>query len=36
VVSKAAAEELKSVSVNGTASQNGTGLDFEELTDLIK
>jgi hypothetical protein len=36
VVPKAAVEEVKTLSVNGSASQNGAGLDFDELTDLIK
>jgi hypothetical protein len=36
VVPKAAVEEVKTLSVNGSTSQNGAGLDFDELTDLIK
>ena len=36
VIPKAAVEEAKTLSVNGSASQNGTGLDFDELTDLIR
>ena len=35
VVPKAAVEEAKSLSTNGSTSQT-TGLDFDELTDLIK
>lgn len=36
VIPKAAVEDAKTLSVNGSASQNGTGLDFDELTDLIR
>jgi len=36
VISKAAMEEVKTVSANGSGSQNGAALDFDELTDLIK
>lgn len=35
VVPKAAAEEINTISANGT-SQNGAALDFDELTDLIR
>lgn len=35
IVPKAALEEVQSLSTNG-ASHNGGGLDFDELTDLIK
>ena len=36
MVPKAAMEEVKSSSANGSATQNGAALDFDELTDLIK
>lgn len=36
VVPKAALEEVKTISTNGSSSQNGAALDFDELTDLIK
>lgn len=35
VVPKAAIEEVKSLSTNGSG-HNGAALDFDELTDLIK
>ena len=36
VVPKAAMEEVKSLSTNGSSATNGAALDFDELTDLIK
>lgn len=35
-VPRASAEEQTSVSVNGTAKSDGSVVDFDELTDLIR
>ncbi len=36
MVSKAAAEEVKTISINGSGQPEGPALDFDELTELIK